>query len=443
MELSQNECKIPYSFCRKLPKFTFAMICLSFIPLLLVVQIVLVHSVFRKLTGETSDEVYSQLKKVQNAINNKSDPFCYHAASGTKNAFQRNAYAEYFSSGHHYNVLVYPFCLMVKELGNRLGNYFHELACAEASGLHFMTVHPQWDLVGAITGNSTKFKTDSRDSGSDSSAERGKLAFLQALPDVIVHSHPLDTVHATSKLNHVCKCNRYCWQNAHAPWVNHTSTIRSVMRKALNSYYDVVKGDNPITVIDPEVDITNADSTQITQLPLVPDTAIQYRCGDNIAFSYLYGILPFTAFDNRIPKDSKYIYVLSDHPTRAPHSPYTSRCKLILEKLLEYLKEKFPNSVIVVKRGGDLFLDMIRLANAKVTICSTSTYCFWPALTSDGNAYFPVTSLIAGADNLQLAPDFGKHFHWFDQPQIISSFKGIRPWTGIIDILMGKADAPK
>ena len=35
-------------------------------------------------------------------------------------------------------------------LGNRLGNYFHELACAEASGLHFITVHHQWDLTGFI-----------------------------------------------------------------------------------------------------------------------------------------------------------------------------------------------------------------------------------------------------------------------------------------------------
>ncbi len=41
-----------------------------------------------------------------------------------------------------------------------------------------------------------------------------------------------------------------------------------------------------------------------------------YRCGDNIGFSYMYGILPFFAFPDRIPKDAKYIYVLSDHPSR-------------------------------------------------------------------------------------------------------------------------------
>jgi hypothetical protein len=400
--------------------------------------LVIVHAK-RKLSNQNNEqaEIYTQLKKAQAEINAKTDPFCYHAASGTKNAFMQGAYTKYT---HHSNVLVYPFCLMVREVGNRLGNYFHELACAEASGLHFMTVHPQWDITGAITGNSTKIVDRDRPHENTNATLQSRLAFLRGLPDVIVHPNALDKVHATTKINHECKCNRYCWQHLHAPWVNRTSSIRFYMSQALHAYYDVIKVDNPVTTLDPEVDITNAKDT--SNLPLVPDVSIQYRCGDNIAFSYMYGILPFTAFDSRIPAGVKYIYVLSDHPSRAAHSPYTGRCKLILEKLLEYLQQKHPTSVIVIKRGGDLFLDMIRLAFAKVTICSASTYCFWPALSSNGTSYFPVTSLIAGADSIELAPDFGNHFHWINEPKIISNFKGFRPWTGIIDVLMGKAPLP-
>jgi hypothetical protein len=149
---------------------------------------------------------YAILKKAQQELNSKTDQFCYHGPSGTKNAFFQNSYHSYIPNQ---NVLVYPFCLMVRELGNRLGNYFHEVACAEASGLHFMTVHPQWDITGAITGNSTKIINRNNPHDVNSTLE-SRLAFLRALPDVIVNPHPLDRTHATNKLNHECKCSRYC-----------------------------------------------------------------------------------------------------------------------------------------------------------------------------------------------------------------------------------------
>lgn len=402
----------------------------------------------RYLTGELQSEntinetvVYNELKGIQLELNEKIDTFCYHGPSGTKNAYMRDAYKGYT---HGRQVLVYPFCLMAYEMGNRLGNYFTELACAEATGVHFMTVHPQWDIKGAITNNSTKLQEEAVSPTTGLSLNvtmQSRLTFLRSLPDIVVHPQPADRQHAIQRMNHFCKCNRYCWQNVHAPWVNHTSSIRYYMKKALKAYYNVIKVENPTTSFDPEVDITNAP-TQVSSFPLIPDVAIQYRCGDNIAFSYMYGILPFTAFDSRIPADAKYIYVLSDHPSRAAHSPYTGRCKTILEKLLEYLTGKFPQATILIKRGGDIFLDMARLSFAKVTICSASTYCFWPALSTDGQAYFPVTSLIAGADSIELAPNFGKHFHWINEPKIISNFKGYRPWTAVLDVLTGKVAPP-
>ena len=136
--------------------------------------------------------------------------------------------------------------------------------------------------------------------------------------------------------------------------------------------------------------MTTATPEEIKTLPIVPDVALQYRCGDNIQFSYMYGILPFTAYPSRIPTTAKYIYVLSDHPSRALHAAYTSKCQMILQGLFEFLKKERPQATIVVKRGGDLFLDYARLAFAKVTICSASTYCLWPALASIGKS---ITSL--------------------------------------------------
>jgi hypothetical protein len=66
--------------------------------------------------------------------------------------------------------------------------------------------------------------------------------------------------------------------------------------------------------------MTNASPEEQAKLPIIPDVTIQYRCGDNIQFSYMYGILPYTAFPSRIPANAKHIYVVSDHPTRALHA---------------------------------------------------------------------------------------------------------------------------
>jgi hypothetical protein len=372
--------------------------------------------------AETQDEkqTYEALKKIQADINANVPAFCYTAHSGTRQAFISQAYKQYTGN---YNVLVYPFCLTTHELGNRLGNYFTEVACAEASGLHFIAVHPQWDLAGSFHGTLAN-STDHR-----------KLAFLKALPDIIVHKNPLDNFHAQDKIKRECHCTRYCWQHVHAPWVNRTSILGGYLRNAMSAYMDSMVPSERVTIVDPEVDFSNAKPDQV--LPVVPDVALQYRCGDNIGFSYMYGILPFTAFVGRIPEQSKVIYVLSDHPTRAVHSPYTSRCHVILKALFEFLQEKYPTATVVVKRGGDLFLDYVRLGTANTTICSASSYCFWPAVSNPGTSYFPLTVLIAGADSRELAPSFGPNFHWMDE-KIISNFKMVKPWTQIIDVLTGK-----
>jgi len=183
----------------------------------------------------------------------------------------------------------------------------------------------------------------------------------------------------------------------------------------------------------------------------------------------MYGILPFFAFPSRIPADAKFIYVLSDHPTRAAHSPYSGRCQVILKGLFDYLLGHFPNATIVVKRGGDVFLDYARFAFSKVTICSASSYCLCkflyfspdfqsgnfnvslifnlaavvgPALANKGTVHFPLSSLIAGADTMELAPQLAPNFHWIDKPGIISNFKNIRPWTKVVPILAGLEPLP-
>lgn len=59
-----------------------------------------------------------------------------------------------------------------------------------------------------------------------------------------------------------------------------------------------------------------------------------------------------------------------------------------------------------------MYLDMARLAFAKTTICSISTYCLWPAIVAGRSAHFPRTPLVVGGDT---SIDLG--FSWLTNPQ--------------------------
>lgn len=125
----------------------------------------------------------------------------------------------------------------------------------------------------------------------------------------------------------LCKCHIYCWADPSAPWVDHADTIKTIVRAAIAAYTASV----PLvmaagTTISADTDITNAAPGAF--LPIVPEVALQYRCGDNIGFNYMYGLLPFFAFPGRIPAGAKTIYVLSDHPSRSAAATYRSvRCR--------------------------------------------------------------------------------------------------------------------
>lgn len=95
-----------------------------------------------------------------------------------------------------------------------------------------------------------------------------------------------------------------------------------------------------------------------------------------------------------------------------------------------------PQATLVLKRGGDLFLDYARIAYSNVVVCSASTFCLWPALSNQyGQVHFPLTPLVAGADTIELAPKLSDNFHWIESPLMIKQFKHYRPWDRLIDDL--------
>jgi hypothetical protein len=178
--------------------------------------------------------------------------------------------------------------------------------------------------------------------------------------------------------------------------------LRKYVLKAIDSYVKAAGGFGISTLLNNSTDISSGKRyfSHVIHyifnlliflepfgsiLPLVPNVTIQYRCGDNIGFGKTrYGLLPFSAFrPPRInPNIAKFIYVIADSPGRQSYHAFSSRCGIILQSLYGFLKKTFPSSVIVIKRGGDPFLDYARIAYSNITICSASTFCLWPALSN-------------------------------------------------------------
>ena len=122
------------------------------------------------------------------------------------------------------SVLVYPMCFRLFQLGNTLGYYFNDLACADASGAHFLGVSRSFSLIQPEALASPVAR---------------HLTFFEALPYQLVHARPLPPVEAKKKMRAECRCLQYCWENTQAPWIPRPALIRTVLLPAIDAYLAV------------------------------------------------------------------------------------------------------------------------------------------------------------------------------------------------------------
>lgn len=362
------------------------------------------------------------LKRVVKTLNNRSIECFGDDYDGTRDDYMKGTYHNILGD---VPVMIYPFCARTYQLGNCLGYYLNDVACADISGAHFVAVHKDFNLLSP---QSLVTK------GSD------RYAFLNHLPDLIVHPNPKTPDEVKSLMKTKCDCLQFCWENSVAPWTQRIPLVSKVIATAIHAYEKAAHVHTLFTELNNETDISSIpEALNRPILPLVPNVTIQYRCGDNIGFGKTkYGLLPFSVYNlQRIQEDrAQYIYVIADSPSRNAQHAYSFRCGIILKHLYDRLRQRFPMSVVVVKRGGDPFLDYVRLFHSSVVFCSASTFCLWPALANrHGQIYYPLTPLIAGAATNTTAPKFTRNFHWIDEVDMIKQFKHYRPWTQLIDDL--------
>ena len=122
------------------------------------------------------------------------------------------------------SVLVYPMCFRLFQLGNTLGYYFNDLACADASGAHFLGVSRSFSLIQPEALATPVAR---------------HLTFFEALPYQLVHARPLPPAEAKKKMRAECRCLQYCWENTQAPWIPRTALIRAVLLPAIDAYLAV------------------------------------------------------------------------------------------------------------------------------------------------------------------------------------------------------------
>lgn len=288
-------------------------------------------------------------------------------------------------------LLVTSPCLGTDSLGNMLGSYFEAISCAEQVGMHYATVAKIYEPI-----------TNDKPS-----------TFLSNLPSYIEHNNPIEINNdVANKLKLICTCPGSCHERPFSAWTRGINNIKKLLTFALDK--EIESNNNAINTIVSPADLSNVEAG--TKLPLIPDASIHYRCGDN--FVGHYGFVPFQAFSDKIPKDVKTIYVLAEKRSRKTLTKQhlAKTCDSIFNGLYIYLIKSFPSAKILIRRGDDLYIDMARLAYAKTTICSVSTFCLWPAIMSNGTAYFPKTKLIVGGNtNVKL----GSNVVWFDQPEVV------------------------
>lgn len=326
-------------------------------------------------------------------------------------------------------------CLETDSLGNMLSEYFESMLCASHLKVHFAT---------------TSFVNPSFLNQSSEQNLNTSRAFFGHLPKAVIHKDPINSASESADL--LCPCVSMCheWMRGLMHHNGNMARIGDLFRKAMDAWIsdrlsvataggkglrDKIIGakltkeslrerTSSAASYHKVIRSEGSDSFYAEPLPFIPETAVHYRCGDNLVAHY--GFVFFGAIKRVIPHDTKTIYVMAESSTRrANKKESVLRCDSIFAALGRYLHEHFPAADVVVLRGQDIIDDLARLTYAKTVVCSVSTFCLWPAVASGGaagsttegtRAYYPPTRLIAKGNT---SMDYGRSgFTWMQPDEI-------------------------
>lgn len=313
-------------------------------------------------------------------------------------AGQAFAAGQFVQQSQGSDIYVTSACIGTDSLGNYLGNYFENIACARKLNVPFMAIakifEPKSKDVHTFLASLPSMLPAPTNSSSSA------LMSKSAESNVAVRGR-------IARLQRYCRCAVSCHERGDAAWVTEIdSTVRPILQKTLTS---VLQAHGPNTTIAAD-DLSTVPAGSV--VPFVAQATVHYRCGDN--FVGHYGFMPFAAVAKRIPAGTSSIYVLADSRGRktGDKNHLAAVCDTVLLALYRYLRRHFPSSIIVIRRGkDDPLTDMARMLVTPILICSVSTFCMWPAAVSEFPAYFPLTPLVLGGQSVALR----KGFFWMNE----------------------------
>lgn len=193
------------------------------------------------------------------------------------------------------NVLYNAALCGTESLGNMLSNYVESMLCANLTGMH----------VVSLTKSPPEHQHD------------------RTLPDFFPR-YVYNPAHRRGNPKITCQCtNDICHEHPNALIHSHPSMVRDLLRPIIIAHYDQwLKEPSPLTrpiipwksTVNHTSRTVGTDNASIPNLPLVPEVAVHYRCGDNTVGHY--GFLSFPAMTNRIPPNATTIYVMAEASSR-------------------------------------------------------------------------------------------------------------------------------
>lgn len=293
-------------------------------------------------------------------------------------------------------------CIATDSFGNLVANYVEGRLCANFTGLHYVSSNKGWDIPGLRWNDHNNISID---------------AFLRPLPSVVLN--PIVKSMSLEQIQHQCACPNLCHLSGNSLTSKYPAAVREMLAPLYESHVPNMQKlyamDSFRHSFPPHFSVTEQET-----LPLIPDVAIHYRCGDNIHSAGM-GLLRFTTLKNIIPSSAHYIYVMSEDQIRKTKGHEGAFCTRILTSLHEYLAESFSNKTIVTLRGAKIFDDMTRLALAPVVVASLSSFSLFAAISNKNVAYYPTVpphkNSIFGNKQTYIGPNFT----WLPQKHMISS----------------------
>lgn len=233
---------------------------------------------------------------------------------------------------------------------------------------------------------------------------RNDSVFWEELPKVFVNPNPSPNISQVyRKIRTICNPGAafpwddgYKWQSPDQLIWSFRPVLRRAIHKQMSSYGyftyfnstmvipdHLANGHHGGFVDEPDLRINLWDNRHI--LPRYPDVLVHYRCSDNVFFENM-GLSPFHFILDNIANEAKYIFILTEKPMPS----HEALCKPILEALRDDVSTKFPNSTVVLRRGGNIIVVYDMLMNSKLVLCSASSFCFYAATSNvHGQVFFP------------------------------------------------------